>query len=216
MKRTLLAAAASLALAVPAGVGFAQDTVVAADAAGNAVVLTTEQQADFDAWPADRRTAYDAWPTNYRSYYWTLTPEQRSGWWALTDEQRGRVYAMTPEQRTAAWASIMAQMNAAPATTTASTSTSVASSTSASADTSVSANTTSSGNMQFVRREIAQPVAGSADAAALASGDLPVCTPNQQDGCINSWEKNKTGTKPLSYWPGKPASEIPGKKPDPQ
>ena len=43
--------------------------------------------------------------------------------------------------------------------------------------------------------------------------DLPICKPNQQDGCINGWEKNRTGNRPLNYWPGKPASEIPGKKP---
>ncbi len=208
MKRTLLAAAASLALALPAGAAFAQDTVVARDAAGNTVVLSAEQQADYDAWPADRRTSYDAWPNTYRTYYWTLAPEQQTGWWALTDEQRTRVYAMTPEQRTAAWASIASQMSASatPAGTDVSTT--------ASADASMT--TTSSGNMQFVRREMTQSVAASADTAALASGDLPVCKPNQQDGCINGWEKNKTGNKPLSYWPGKPASEIPGKKPDPQ
>ena len=35
----------------------------------------------------------------------------------------------------------------------------------------------------------------------------------QQDGCINSWAKNKTGNRPLEYWPGKPASEIPEKLP---
>ena len=208
MKRTLLAAAAALALAVPAGVGLAQDTVVATDAAGNVYVMTDVQRGMYDTWPADRRTMYDAWPNDYKVYYWTLTPQQQGGWWVLNDDQRTRVYAMTPTQRAAAWTSIMAQMNAADTSTTASTS--------VSADTSMSASTNSSGNMQFVRREMAQPVAGSADAAALASGDLPVCKPNQQDGCINSWEKNKTGTKPLNYWPGKPASEIPGKKPDPQ
>lgn len=207
MKRTLLAAAASLALAVPAGVALAQDTVVATDAAGNVYVMTDVQRGMYETWPADRRTMYESWPNDYKVYYWTLTPEQQGGWWVLNDDQRTRVYAMTPAQRAAAWTAIMAQMNAAPTNTTASTS--------ASADTSM-ATTTSSGNIQFVRREMAQPVAGSADAAALQSGDLPVCKPNQQDGCINGWEKNKTGNKPLSYWPGKPASEIPGKKPDPQ
>ena len=209
MKRTLLAAVASLALAVPAGIAVAQDAVVATDAAGNAVVLTADQQVMYDGWPADRRTSYDAWPATYRTYYWTLTPEQQSGWWALNDEQRTRVYAMTPEQRTAAWASIATQMSAAatPADTTMSTT--------ASADASMTT-MASTGNMQFVRREMAQPVAASADATAAASGDLPICKPNQQDGCINSYEKTGRGTKPLSYWPGKPASEIPGKKPDPQ
>lgn len=69
------------------------------------------------------------------------------------------------------------------------------------------------GAMQFVRREQVQPVAASADPAALASGELPVCKPNQQDGCINSYAKTGKGNRPLNYWPGKPASEIPGPKP---
>lgn len=205
MKRTLLAAVAALAVTVPAGGAIAQDTsaTVTADAAGTTVALTADQQAAYDGWAADRRGTYDAWPHTYRTYYWTLTPEQQAGWWALTEEQRARVYAMPPEQRTAAWASIAAQMSAAaPVATT-------------SADASMTT-TASTGNMQFVRREVTQPVAASADATALASGDLPVCKPNQQDGCINGWEKNRKGNKPLSYWPGKPASEIPGKKPDPQ
>lgn len=208
MKHTLLAAAASLALAVPAGVAIAQDTVVATDAAGNVYVLTPEQRVMYDAWPADRRVVYDAWPNPAKVYYWTLTPEQTEGWWVLNDEQRVRIVGMTPEQRAAAWASIMAQMNAAPAAASASAA--------ASADASMSSGTTTSGAMQFVKRETVQPVADSHDTAAAQSGDLPVCKKGQQDGCINGWEKNKTGTKPLSYWPGKPASEIPGKKPDPQ
>jgi hypothetical protein len=245
MTRALLAAAATLALTVPVGVAIAQDAVVATDAAGNTYVLTAEQQVMYDAWPADRRTMYDGWPNTYRVYYWTLTPDQQRGWWALTDEQRGQVYAMTPEQRTAAWASIATQMSAA-ATPAGTASTTTTTSTTTNATTGVTTTTTAdtvttadgqttttaaattampepmaSGAMQFVRKETVQPVAASADAsadaAALASGDLPVCKEGQQDGCINSWEKNKTGTRPLNYWPGKPASEIPGSKPaDPQ
>jgi opacity protein-like surface antigen len=203
MKRTLLAAAAAVALAVPAGFATAQDTTVAVDAAGNAVVLTTEQQAMYDAWPADRRATYDAWPIEARRYYWTLNPNQTEGWWMLSDEQRVRIVGMTPEQRTAAWASIAAQMNSR-ASSEASTTGQMASS-----------GTMTGGAMQFVRREMVQPVADSTDTAAAQSGDLPVCTKNQQDNCINGWEKNRRGNKPLSYWPGKPASEIPGKKPDP-
>lgn len=64
---------------------------------------------------------------------------------------------------------------------------------------------------RFVAREVAQTTPAGYKAA---SGDnLPVCSPKQQDGCINSWEKNRTGNRPLEYWPGKPASEIPGKVP---
>lgn len=64
---------------------------------------------------------------------------------------------------------------------------------------------------RFVAREVAQTTPPSYKSA---SGDnLPVCSAKQQDGCINSWAKNKTGNRPLEYWPGKPASEIPGKLP---
>lgn len=64
---------------------------------------------------------------------------------------------------------------------------------------------------RFVAREVTQTTPSSYKAA---SGDnLPVCSAKQQDGCINSWAKNKTGNRPLEYWPGKPASEIPDKLP---
>ena len=208
MKHTLLAAAAALACAIPAGQAAAQTTTVATDAAGTTVVLTTEQRSMYDAWPADRRTTYEAWPIEARRYYWTLTPEQTEGWWVLNDEQRVRIVGMTPDQRAAAWTSIRNQMSGQAATASNATSADM------SANAGMSASTTS-GTMQFVRRETVQPVADSGDAAAEQSGDLPVCKPNQQDGCINGWEKNRRGNKPLSYWPGKPATEIPGKKPDP-
>ena len=210
MKRTLLAAVASLALAIPAGAVIAQDAAATATATTS---MTAEQKAMYDGWPADRRTAYDAWPVAAKTYYWTLTPEQVEGWWVLNDEQRVQIVGMTPEQRTATWTSIAAQMKGqaatpAPADTattatadadmaaTASTEAPMATTT-ASADASMA--TTAAGPMQFVRKETTQPVAASADTAALASGDLPVCKKGQQDGCINSWEKNKKGTKPLSY-----------------
>lgn len=204
MRRTLLAAAAVLALAVPAGMTVAQDTAMATDANGDMYMMTDAQKGMYATWPADRQTMYEAWPNTYKTYYWTLTPDQQTGWWMLNDDQRTRVYAMTPPQRTAAWAAIASQMNSS----TAASNTSMSSDTSMAGDTGT---TTASGNMQFVSHETVQPVAGNADTAALQSGDLPVCKPNQQDGCINSWEKNKTGTRPLDHWPGKPASEMPGK-----
>ena len=64
---------------------------------------------------------------------------------------------------------------------------------------------------RFVSREVTQ--ATPSGYVAAVGDDLPVCAPNQQDGCINSWEKNGTGNRPLEYWPGRPASEIPGKLP---
>jgi hypothetical protein len=192
MRTIILAGAAALSFgSVPA---IAQSTMT----------MTTEQQAMYDGWTAENRATYEGWPVEARSYYWTLTPEQTTGWWALTDEQRVRIVGMTPDQRMAAWNAINAQMGSR-ASADASTTGQMASS-----------GTMTGGAMQFVRREMAQTTAGSADAGAPQSGDLPVCKKGQQDGCINGWEKNKTGNKPLSYWPGRPASEIPGKKPDPQ
>ena len=205
MKHAFLAAAAALALTVPAGIAIAQDTTMAADAHGDMYMITDAQKGMYTTWPADRQTMFDGWPDTYKTYYWTLTPEQQDGWWVLNADQRARVYAMTPPQRTAAWAAIAAQMSSGDSGAT------MASNTEMSSDTAMSAAPVASATMQFVSKETVQPVAASADAAALQSGDLPVCKPNQQDGCINSWEKNKTGTRPLDHWPGKPASEMPGK-----
>ncbi|PIW56347.1 MAG: hypothetical protein COW16_01350 [Sphingomonadales bacterium CG12_big_fil_rev_8_21_14_0_65_65_10] len=64
---------------------------------------------------------------------------------------------------------------------------------------------------RFVSKEVTQTTP--AGYMAASGDDLPVCKGDQQDGCINSWAKNKTGNRPLEYWPGKPASEIPGKLP---
>lgn len=193
MKRTLLAAAAAL-------------TFITAAPAVAQMTMTTEQQTMYDGWTAENRAAYDAWPMEAKTYYWTLTPEQTKGWWVLNDEQRVRIVGMTPDQRAAAWTSIMAQMNGtdASATTTTTTSTTTAS---------PGMSTMASGDMQFVRKEVTQGNMMASSAATAEGADLPVCKANQQDGCINSWEKNKTGTRPLNYWPGKPASETPGSKP---
>lgn len=210
MKRALLAAAATLSLAVPAGVVVAQDAMATTDATVTPT-LTPEQQTMYDGWPADRRTMYDAWPDTYKVYYWTLTPEQQTGWWALNDDQRGRVYAMTPAQRTAAWASIAAQMSGAPPAATAGAATE--------ANMSTSANTTmatpgmgagatamASGNMQFVSNPVVQNIP-----MDQATGDVPVCNEGQTDNCINAWEAGRRGanvTRPLQDWPGQPASET--------
>lgn len=198
MNKLMLASAAALAFAIPAAPALAQNAVVA-DANGNVYVMTDMQQSMYDGWPMERQTMYTAWPDTYKTYYWTLTPVQADGWWVLTDDQRSRVYAMTPEQRTAAWNSIMTQMAGTP---------------SSNASTTAMAATSSAG-VRFVAGEVVQstPASSTASMNLTNASDLPVCKANQQDGCINSWEKNKTGTRPLNYWPGKPASEIPGKKP---
>ena len=185
-------AAIGLALSVPA---MAQT-----------VEITTEQQAMYDGWPAENQATYDAWPAEAQTYYWTLDDAQADVWWnMLNDEQRVRIVGMTPEQRMAAWTSINNQVNAATNATAGTTGTANASTTAQATSPAMS------GNIQFKRSEMVQTLpASSASSSALVSGDLPVCKKDQQDGCINSWEKNKTGTRPLNYWPGKPASEIDG------
>ena len=192
MRNLILAGAAALAFtAAPA---VAQD--IAVDTDGNVYVLTDSQQGMYDGWPADRQTAYDAWPYTVQEYYWTLTPVQTSAWWMLNDEQRVRIYEMTPEARAQAWTQVQAQMT--PSAT-------------AMAATTASASASTAGP-RFVSRAVTQTTPAGYKAAGSGT-DLPVCKPNQQDGCINSWEKNKTGNRPLEYWPGRPASEIPGKLP---
>lgn len=202
MKNIVLAGAAALAFtAVPAA---AQDAV-AVDADGEVYVLTDEQQMGYDGWPTDRRTAYDAWPSDVQEYYWTLDDNQTTAWWVLNDDQRVRVYEMTPEQRVMAWQQINTQLTAQNS----------ASTTGATART--TAATTTSGSPRFVRSEVIQTTPASYQATANGE-DLPICKANQQDGCINGWEKNKTGNRPLEYWPGRPASEIdeplPATRPD--
>lgn len=192
MKNVILAGAAALAFtAVPA---MAQD--VAVDADGNVYVMTDAQQTMFDSWPPERQTMYEAWPNTVQEYYWTLEPDQVDGWWMLNDQQRVRIYEMTPEQRATAWTQIAAQMNG--------------NTTSATARTAASSASTAS--PRFVSKEVTQTTPAGYKAAGSGT-DLPVCKPNQQDGCINGWAKNKTGNRPLEYWPGKPASEIKGKLP---
>lgn len=163
---------------------------------GDAFMWSAEQEAMYNGWPADRQTAYDAWPSDIQEYYWTLSPDQTNGWWALNDSQRVRIYEMTPEARAQAWTQISAQMNRS---ATASTATNAA----------ATANTSGS---RFVSREVSQTTPAGYKATGSGS-ELPVCKANQQDGCINSWAKNKTGNRPLNYWPGQPASEIDGPLP---
>lgn len=195
MNKLIFAGAAALALAIPA---VAQDMAVDAD--GNVYVLTAPQQVIYDAWPVERQTIYTAWPNDYKVYYWTLTEPQQTGWWALTDAQRTQLYAMTPEARVAAWTSIEKQMMSMPSAN--------ASDTAMVATT--AATTASMGMPQMVAGEVVQ----STPAATRANGEYPLCSATVTDSCINPREAGKNyGNRPLNYWPGKPASEIPGKKP---
>ena len=189
MKSIFLAGAAALTIiAAPA---IAQDAVTVVDGE-DVYVLTEEQTVFYDAWPYERQAAYDAWPAGVQEYYWTLDDSQSEGWWVLTDPQRLRVYDMTPEQRTIAWQQISNQMS------------------SMEADTQM-ADTSATPQPRFVRSEVSQTTPSGYKAAD--SEDLPVCAEGQQDGCINSWEKNGTGNRPIDYWPGRPASEIDGPLP---
>ena len=179
MKKFLTGAAFALALtAAPA---------MADDHTDDMIELTSTQQAMYDSWPADRRMTYDNWPEMAQAYYWTIDSSDREAWWALNDEQRVRIVNMTPEMRQTTWASLrsqMAGMNNGVATARANT----------------------AGNITFRRSERAQSMP--TNYTESTPGDLPVCSANQQSGCINSWERNRTGTRPLDYWPGRPASQM--------
>lgn len=197
MKNLILAGAAALALTVSPAT--AQDMAVTAD--GEVYVLTAPQQTMYDAWPPERQSDYMSWPRDYQSYYWTLSSPQQEGWWILTPEQRTRVFAMAPEQRVAAWTAIERQMGSMP---------------SANASTTAQAATTASGTMtgspRFVSNAVVQTTPASANAAART--EYPPCKGDMQDSCINPREAGLNyGNRPLNYWPGRPASEIPGKKP---
>ena len=180
MRNLIMAGAAALAFA--AAPAIADDHMEA-----EAYMMTDAQEADFMTWTDDKRMTYKAWPIAAQEYYWTLTDAQKEGWWMLTDPQRVRIVEMTPAQRSAAWTQISAQINGS-ATTPAATAT-----------------TTTSSNIRFVRNERVQATPGD---QGPPTGDLPICSPNQQDNCINSWEARGTGTKPLDYWPGRPASQM--------
>jgi hypothetical protein len=196
MNKLILAGAAALALAVPA---VAQDMAVSSN--GDVYVLTPDQDVTYEAWPADRQTTYTSWPNDYKVYYWTLTEPQQTGWWALTDAQRQQLYAMTPEARTAAWTSIENQMASMPSANASDT---------AIAATSAAATGSVAGEPRFVSGEVLQTT----PAVTRASGEYPVCSTSVTDSCVNPREAGKNyGNRPLNYWPGRPASEIPGNKP---
>lgn len=197
MKTLILASAAALAIAAPV---VAQDAV-AVTASGDVYVLTDTQQVMYDSWPAERQTMYTAWPSTYQTYYWTLTEPQQAGWWMLTNDQRARVYAMTPEARVAAWTAIEGQMASMPSANASMT---------AQVATTAAATNSVVGAPRMVSGEVLQTT----PAATRANGEYPVCSKTVTDGCINPREAGKNyGNRPLNYWPGKPASEMPGKKP---
>ena len=195
MNKLMLAGAAALAFALPA---VAQDVAVTAD--GNVYAMTDAQEDAYKTWPRERQDWYTAWPDTYKTYYWTLTPSQQNGWWMMTDAQRAQVYAMTPEQRTTTWTSIEQQMMRTPSANASAT---------ASAATTAAAGASTIGP-RFVSGEVVQTT----PAATNANGNYPPCKGAVQDHCVNPREAGLNyGNRPLNHWPGRPASEIPGKKP---
>ena len=187
MKKLIFAGAAALAMtATPA---LADNHM---DGEATTYVLTADQQTAYDGWPVVRQTTYTAWPPYVQEYYWTLTPDQSAGWWVLNDEQRVRIYEMTPEQRAQAWTAIAAQMSNASNTAT----------------TARAAASSATTGPRFVRSEVVQTTPAATNAT---DGELPICSSDEQDNCINAWEAGKRGpgvNRPLEYWPGRPASEI--------
>lgn len=200
------------------------------------------RRATYDAWPGDVQGYYYTLGAPEKEAFWLLTDEQRVQLYRMEPAPRTAAWASIMQQVNAQGAAAASPAGTADttmppmdsgstttmeptdpmATTTGSmmSDTDMATSTmsndtmatapagagmgtSAMADTSMAG----SGNMQFVRNETAQA------APAARQGEYPVCKGDQQDGCINSWEANKTGNKPLDYWPGRPASEIDGPMP---
>jgi hypothetical protein len=208
MRNLILAGAA--ALAFTASPLMAQDMAddMDSDMEGGAYNMNPTQQQKFMSWEDEQRMAYEGWPANAQEYYWTLNQDQMRGWWVLNDEQRLRIVAMQPQQRAAAWTSIMNQMSGAtPMPATQNAANAAATPASRMASPSGMANTMS-GNIQYRSTERVQATPGD---QGPPTGEMPVCSANQQDNCINAWEAGKRGAgvnRPLDSWPGRPASEM--------
>ena len=193
--KSLLAATAAIGLAMTGIPAFAQSEMN-----NEMAEITTTQQSSYDSWPLDRRSTYDGWPAKAQSYFWTLNQDQVRGWWALTDEQRVQIVGMAPEQRAVAWTAIMNQLTGATAMP--------ADPGPASARATTAPPGTMASNIDFRSSERVQ--ATPADQGP-ATGEVPICTANQEDNCINAWEAGRRGpgvNRPLDYWPGQPASEM--------
>ncbi|MBU2341927.1 MAG: hypothetical protein KKE77_11880 [Alphaproteobacteria bacterium] len=79
---------------------------------------------------------------------------------------------------------------------------------SARATTAPRATTATAGNIQYRSTERVQATPGD---QGPPTGEVPICSSNEQDNCINAWEAGKRGpgvARPLTYWPGQPASEM--------
>ncbi len=90
-------------LALMAAPVFAQDAPPPADdvpPAAPSTTLTAEQQASFDAWPAE-----------VQSYYTGLTPDRQVLFWRLSDANKVTLAGLPAESQAQAWAQIEAQAN---------------------------------------------------------------------------------------------------------
>ncbi|MFW5634607.1 MAG: hypothetical protein ACOCYR_06925 [Erythrobacter sp.] len=72
--------------------------------------LTPDEQAQRDAWPAERQSAYDAWPEDTKNYYWSLTPERQEIFWRLRDEDKIAITRMGADRQEASWKVIEQRM----------------------------------------------------------------------------------------------------------
>lgn len=196
MRNLILAGAAALTFSVAPA--MAQD--MSQDMDAGAYNMTPMQQQMFMSWEDEQRIAYTRWPINVQEYYWALNENQARGWWALNDEQRVRIVGMAPQQRAAAWTAIMNQMTGATPMPT--------DPGPASARATTAPPAAMAGNIDY--RSTARVQATPGDQGP-PSGEIPICTANQQDNCINAWEAGKRGpgvNRPLNYWPGRPASDM--------
>jgi hypothetical protein len=194
MRIFTLSSALALALAATPAMLSAQDSM-----------WTAEQCAAMASWPDNQQADFKTWPMDYQMYYWTLTPTQQKGYWRLTNEQRAQIAALTPEQRTAAWASIesqMASMNrATPATPAGDGVPATPATPSPMASDNAMTTPSRMGNM-------------TPPPAAAMNKTYPVCSRTITDSCQNAGEGGAPGrSRALKYWPGRPASEMRGRKP---
>jgi hypothetical protein len=202
MRTHFLTGAAALSLvAVPFAAAAQQASTTTETAVSGPYVLTTEQQATYDAWPPDRQTVYTAWVPVYQEYYWTLTPAQADAYWLLTDEQRAKIHGMTPDQRTIAWQSIERQLAGAQTANEANAAVRPVT------ETTVATRVTPDGQEQAV---VTTSTGNAVPPPAQAlNKSYPLCSKTVQDSCQNRGEGGAPGkSNALPYWPGQPASEI--------
>ncbi len=99
-------------ISIPA---FAQDVgddgaAPPADAQPSAPMMTPDQMATVDTWPADQQAQFRQWPGEVQTYFWSLAPERQDVFWRLTDGDKVALASMDDAGQAAAWARIDAQL----------------------------------------------------------------------------------------------------------